>query len=136
MRSQDIDSLQDLLEAMGDEDFRVEMQSNGLKGFKKAAFKKAVQSAVSGSVVCAPPASSAHRGGQRFPCSKGDAEGPRELYCPIYEGTAIEAWFGRHIEGQPIRPSMTDEALANLGLLPNIMLRNMAREYRENKSSS
>jgi hypothetical protein len=46
LRSQDVESLVDLLEAVDDGDFREEMQSNGLKGFKKGAFKKAIQSAV------------------------------------------------------------------------------------------
>jgi hypothetical protein len=46
LRSQDVESLRDLLEAVDDEEFREEMQSNGLKGFKKGAFKKAVQFAV------------------------------------------------------------------------------------------
>lgn len=46
LRSQDVESLQDLLEAVDDDDFRGEMQMNGLKGFKKGTFKKAVQSAV------------------------------------------------------------------------------------------
>jgi hypothetical protein len=82
LRSQDIESLADLQEAMDDADFPAEMQSNGLKGFKKAAFKKAVQTAVSGSAGRAPPAF-ASAGGHQHQESKRVAEGLPELYCPI-----------------------------------------------------
>jgi hypothetical protein len=52
-----------------------------------------------------------------------------------YERTAIEAWFRRHDEDQQIRSPVTGEVLDSLELLPSIMIRNMAREYRDNRSS-
>jgi hypothetical protein len=43
LQSMDVWSLGDLAEAMGDDEFINEMQANGLKGFKRNAFKTAVE---------------------------------------------------------------------------------------------
>ena len=110
LATEDITSLDDLAEAVSDDEYlRDVLQqadgSNGVKGFKRAAFKKAVidasQAAVSyqgraGSNVHAP--------------NDDDVEPLSELICPIsqvlmtddpviaadghtYERSAIEAWF-------------------------------------------
>jgi hypothetical protein len=45
--SQDVDSLATLLEAISDEDFMNEVQAHGVKGYKKAAFKRDLDAAFS-----------------------------------------------------------------------------------------
>eukprot|EP00522_Entomoneis_paludosa_P017350 CAMPEP_0172449726 /NCGR_PEP_ID=MMETSP1065-20121228/8349_1 /TAXON_ID=265537 /ORGANISM="Amphiprora paludosa, Strain CCMP125" /LENGTH=990 /DNA_ID=CAMNT_0013201453 /DNA_START=35 /DNA_END=3007 /DNA_ORIENTATION=- len=46
LQSLDVFSLEDLLEAVNDDEFLDEMQENGLKGFKRSSFKKLVASAI------------------------------------------------------------------------------------------
>jgi len=143
LREQDIANLSDLNEAVRDEDFMMEMQGAGLKGFKKAAFKRAVASAVNDSDLLLgvetvdnglsdgkPPA-----GNQHF-----------ELECPIcfefmttdpvmaadgftYERHAIEGWFRRHQDDpNGIRSPKTNLPMQSLALMPNIQMRTMARD--------
>jgi hypothetical protein len=167
LRSQDICSLQDLAEAMDDEEFRSEMQANGLKGFKKTVFKKAISTATAS--AAGEPTNCKHAAAiplaqngldrqqqqqRSSPLSLLETEGPHELYCPIsfvlmvddpvvasdhytYERSAIESWFARHEgSGEPIRSPITQQILTSLDLIPNIMLRNMAREYALSSGST
>jgi len=124
LQSLDVVSLEDLEDAVNDEDFFVEMQKNGLKGFKKATFKKAIKDAAADNVVKSVPLHDASTHVQNFiqksessPAANSvglDASdlGPTELYCPIshelmvidpvlaadgftYERASITSWIVR-----------------------------------------
>jgi U-box domain len=108
LQSMDVWSLEDLAEAMEDDEFIDDMQANGLKGFKRSAFKKAVamtqQAATGPEPVATPPLppqalplvlSPLQQLQQQAPASwtatdqtansatNGDHEIPNELICPI-----------------------------------------------------
>ena len=142
LQSQDILSLDDLAEATHDEEFMVEMQNAGLKGFKKAAFKKAVLFAVSGGDAVPDHIPTVENGLGAGYCGK---EGPADLYCPIsmvlmqdpvlaadgftYERSAIVAWFEKNAMQQVVLSPMTQEPLRNLELTPNVAVRNLALSF-------
>jgi hypothetical protein len=148
LQSEDIYNLNDLAEAVDDDDFvRSDMQQAGLKGFKRAAFKKEIQAAVGAATVTkrtklkVPPPTIA----------KEPTSIPNELLCPIeqvvmvndpvvardghtYERTAIESWFetARNMNAGAVRSPITNEVLIDLTIFPNIQIRNMARDYARN----
>jgi hypothetical protein len=144
--------LSDLADALDDNDFRSEMQANGLKGFKKAAFKKAVAvtQCTGGGYNIATESIPFQNGISHHSNSPGTPlDGPQELYCPIsfvlmsddpvvasdaftYERGAIENWFGRPENSQGVRSPLTGELLTSLDLMPNKTVRVMAREFAQN----
>jgi U-box domain len=107
LQGMDVWSLEDLAEAMEDDEFINEMQANGLKGFKRSAFKKAVgatqQPAAVPDPVATPlppqalplvlsplqqlqqqaPASLSSTGLPANSSAHGVHEIPNELICPI-----------------------------------------------------
>ena len=132
LKSQDIETLVDLVDALRDEEFLVEMVANGLKGFKKATFRKMAQS------------EQAQQNTAKNADTEEDAVIPQELYCPIsfilmrdpvlaadghtYERSAIVAWFAKNSDRTVLSP-MTQAPLSNLELTPNVAVRTMAKAY-------
>ena len=141
LQSQDIASLSDLAEGVNDAEFLAEMISNGLKGFKKGVFRKALQNASQSSSYGSSdfiPVSDNGLGGELD-------KGPPDLYCPIsfvlmkdpvvaadgftYDRSAISSWFARNASQKAVLSPMTQEPLPSLGLTPNVAIRNLALEY-------
>lgn len=162
LATEDIVSLEDLAAAVLDDDYLHEtlQQGNGkvgVKGFKRAAFKKAVLGAVDHNMN--GNATNGHR---------NDDEAPAELICPIshvlmvndpviaadgytYERAAIDAWFrkqqkemltakqqisggndsqqARAIIERGVLSPMTHSTIPNLNLTPNLNVRNLARDF-------
>jgi len=147
LESVQITSLEELAEALEDDDFvSLEMKANGLKYFKRFALQKAITASLK---VPSPPqgtTSSGKNSGKVATCPSQDP--PFELVCPIrhalmvtdpvlapdgytYEREAIEEWLQR--EGGTALSPMTQEPLVNATLVSNVHIRTMARDwYRTN----
>ena len=138
-----VETLDDLAEALEDEDFaKEEMKPNGLKYFKRHALRKAA-------VECGPTEQAAKMKSlaePKFP-SSATKMAPPELICPIsfelmvrdpvlaldgftYERRAIEDWFATKTrEGVPLLSPQTQQVLPDATLTPNVALRTMARDF-------
>ncbi|KAL3915216.1 MAG: hypothetical protein SGILL_005752 [Bacillariaceae sp.] len=156
LKGMDVSTLQDLKEATEDEEFMPEMLSAGLKGFKKAVFKRAVASAVDDSETnlvvptmdnglhsLAMAGNNGHH--QQQPQRQQDLECPISLELmtkdPViaadgitYERHAIESWFMRHKEDpNGIRSPTTNMPLAHFELIPNRDMLSRARQLEASR---
>ena len=159
LQSEGIENLSDFLEALADDEFvKEEMQQNGFKGFKRRPLVRAIESKMNSSCddsfaqesssIC----TSIHPGVATQPPAAVE-EPPSELICPIrhvlfqdpvvacdghcYEREAIEDWFRKtQSEGVPLLSPLTSAPLEDLTLMPNITIRNMAREFKRNHPSA
>ncbi|CAB9523189.1 SAM and U-box domain-containing protein 1 [Seminavis robusta] len=145
LRSEDITTLKDLQEGLGDDDFLQEMIEHGLKGFKKKLFSKAAADAgLLGGIATVD-------NGLSEPKKASTTNQPSQLHlefeCPIcyelmvkdpvmasdgftYERHAIESWFRRHKDKSEGIPSpKTNVLMTDLRLIPNIQMRSMARDF-------
>lgn len=140
-----ISNLEDLAEALDDEDFvRLEMKANGLKYFKRFALRKAI-------AECLTVVPSTTQSTTPAAFSMMDSVSPPfELVCPIrhvlmvndpvlaldgytYEREAIVEWLERGGAGggdhtAALSP-MTHEPLGNATLVSNVAIRTMARDW-------
>jgi hypothetical protein len=135
LESVQIFDLEELAEALGDDDFvRLEMKANGLKYFKRFALQ--------GHLAQCLAATSPH---STLDDHDTAAEPPSELVCPIrhilmvndpvlapdgytYEREAIVEWLDRG--GETALSPMTHEPLgSNATLVSNVAIRTMARDW-------
>jgi len=147
VKSEDIDSMSALKEAVSEEEYlKNNMKkgngSSGVKGFKLKPFQRAVQNYKSKS---APEYPSLPQ------CQSKTQEPPDELVCPIslvlmtndpvvaadgitYERVSIEDWFQKSkTKGSVIYSPVHGTEMESLVLMPNISVRNMARAFKDNK---
>lgn len=134
-----ISSLEELAEALDDDDFvNFEMKENGLKYFKRFSLKKAIKVKQGQKTLPVPTTGSN--------IVSVSHEPPAELVCPIshvimvsdpvlcrdgytYERKAIEEW----LERKAISP-MTQDELIDTALVSNAQIRTLARDwYQENQ---
>lgn len=162
LATEDIESLEDLAAAVSDDEYLHEVLQQGdgkvgVKGFKRAAFKKAVLSA-----------GNQNTNGTTTSTPVNDEGAPAELMCPIshvlmtndpviaadghtYEHAAIDAWFrkqqmeiaaarqqisggndsqqARAIIDRGVLSPMTHSKMPHLNLTPNLNVRIMARDF-------
>lgn len=142
LESVQITNLEDLKEALEDKEFASEeMKANGLKYFKRNALRKALEASQKSTVPTPFSSDEATR-----------SDPPFELLCPIrhvlmtedpvlapdgytYEREAIEEWLER--EGDTALSPMTHEPLGDVSLVPNVLIRTMARDwYQANRTNS
>ena len=159
LQSEGIENLSDFAEALTDDDFvKEEMQQNGFKGYKRRAFMRAIEAKKMNSStdsvapetraslpVAAPP----HPTGGVLAPQPLVVQPPPELVCPIgqvlfhdpvlacdghcYEREEIENWFRKaNLQGIRISSPITGAPLEDSTLTPNLTIRYMAHEFKQN----
>ena len=147
IKSEDIDSMIALKEAVNEDDYLNDMKvgdggGSGIKGFKRKAFQRAVREYNTKSTGHSLPQCQMKNLSETL-------EPPDELVCPIslvlmtndpvlaadgitYERASIEDWFKKSkAKGNIICSPVHGTKLKNLALTPNIGTRNMARAFKE-----